>query len=304
MPTGRRRKASRNLPKEITLTEYLQLADGRIAYDVSGDGPLIVCAPGMGDIRQSYRFLSPILVDAGYRVATVDLRGHGESSDVWPSYGQIAMGQDMAALIRHLGGPAIVIGQSFTPDSALVAATELPRQVVATVLIAPWAGAPRLNPLLGALQAAVVRVPRFWCMFYASLYPGTKPDDFDRYLAAVKASLSGKGGTRGLISVANPRSRDAAAYRSLPAQPALILMGDKDPDFKDPRGEAEAMAAGLTCPVEIAMIAGAGHYPQAQTAEATGAAIQSFLQRRIAGSTSDRALVDTCSGADLGGYGQ
>jgi pimeloyl-ACP methyl ester carboxylesterase len=185
------------------MTEYLQLADGRIAYDVSGDGPLVVCAPGMGDIRQSYRFLGPILVEAGYRVATMDIRGHGESSGDWPSYGQVARGQDIVALIRHLGGPTIVIGQSCTPDSALVAATELPQQVAATVLIAPWPRRPRLNPLLRAVQAAVVRVPKFWCMFYASLYPGSKPEDFDRYLAAVKASLSGRGGTKGLVAVAN-----------------------------------------------------------------------------------------------------
>jgi pimeloyl-ACP methyl ester carboxylesterase len=210
------------------------------------------------------------------------------------------MGQDMAALIRHLGGPAIVIGQSFTPDSALVAATELPQQVVATVLIAPWARTPRLNPLLRALQAAVVRVPRFWCMYYASLYPGAKPEDFDRYLASVKATLSGKGGTKGLIAVANPRSRDAAAYRSRPAQPALIVMGDKDPDFKDPRVEAEAMAAGLSGPVEIAMIAGAGHYPQAQAAEATGAAILAFLRIRRGGSAREGALVDRGSSTEFG----
>ena len=33
----------------------------------------------MGDLRSVYRFLAPELVGAGYRVATMDLRGHGDS---------------------------------------------------------------------------------------------------------------------------------------------------------------------------------------------------------------------------------
>jgi pimeloyl-ACP methyl ester carboxylesterase len=243
----------------------------------------------MGDIRQSYRFLVPILVEAGFRVATMDIRGHGESSRDWPSYGQIAIGQDMVALVRHLGGPAIVIGQSFTPDSALVAASELPDQVAATVLIAPWARTRRPNPLMRLAQAACLRVPRLWCMFYSSLYPGTKPDDFATYLGALRASLSGSGGTRGLVAVADPRSRDAAAYRSRPAQPALIVMGERDPEFKEPRAEAGAMAADLSCPVEIAIIPAAGHYPQAQAPTATGAVIAAFLLRWLVAPRSDLA---------------
>ncbi len=41
------------------MTQFLDLKDGRLAYDVTGTGPLIVLAPGMGDRRQAYRFLAP-----------------------------------------------------------------------------------------------------------------------------------------------------------------------------------------------------------------------------------------------------
>ena len=60
-------------------TEYVDVAGGRIAYEVVGYGPLVVLSPGMGDTRSSFRFLAPLIVNAGYRVASVDLRGHGES---------------------------------------------------------------------------------------------------------------------------------------------------------------------------------------------------------------------------------
>lgn len=265
------------------MTDLLNVPGGRIAYDVTGDGPLVLCAPGLGDLRQSYRFLVPALAEAGYRVATMDLRGHGESSRGWNSYSQVSLGHDMSALIRHLGGgPAVIIGQSFTPDSALVAATEHPDEVVGTVLIAPWARQPTLNVVMTSFVAAVVRSPTLWTMFYASLYPGAKPADFNSYRSALKASLRGKGGTAALTAMANPANKDAAPYRRRPNQPALIVMGTKDPDFTDPRDEAEAMAAELSTDPEIVMIDDAGHYPHAQAPNDTTVAIITFLERILA----------------------
>lgn len=260
------------------MTEFLDVPGGTIAYDVTGEGPLVLCAPGMGDLRQSYRFLVPVLTDAGFRVATMDLRGHGESTRGWDSCGQVALGHDMVGLVRHLGGPAVVVGQSFTPDSALVAAAALPEDVRGTVLLAPWAHTPRLNPLLSLLQRAVVRVPRLWVMFYKSLYRGPRPADFDGYLRGLTASLRGRAGMAALAAMADPGGRDASGDRSRPTQPALIVMGAEDPDFTDPRAEAETMAGDLSGPVQIAMIDGVGHYPQAEAPAATGAAMVAFLR--------------------------
>ena len=56
-------------------TRFLDRGAGRIAYDVIGNGPLVVAVPGMGDLRSTFRHLVPALVDAGFRVATMDLRG-------------------------------------------------------------------------------------------------------------------------------------------------------------------------------------------------------------------------------------
>ena len=58
-------------------TSYLSCPEGRIGYDVAGDGSLVILVPGMGDLRAGYRFLAPGLRAAGYRVACTDLRGHG-----------------------------------------------------------------------------------------------------------------------------------------------------------------------------------------------------------------------------------
>jgi alpha-beta hydrolase superfamily lysophospholipase len=70
-------------------TTYLARPEGRIGYDVGGQGPLVVLVPGMGDLRRAYRFLAPGLREAGYRVACTDLRGHGDSDATFSSYGDV-----------------------------------------------------------------------------------------------------------------------------------------------------------------------------------------------------------------------
>jgi pimeloyl-ACP methyl ester carboxylesterase len=130
------------------MTEYLDVTGGRIAYEVTGDGPLVVLAHGMGDTRHSFRFLVPPLAAAGYRVAAADLRGHGESSTGWPSYTRTDTAGDLVALIAQLGGPAVIVGHSFAGGSATIAAADAPEQVSAIVEVDPFTLVPKLS--LGA----------------------------------------------------------------------------------------------------------------------------------------------------------
>lgn len=74
-------------------TQFLAVAGGQIAYDDSQTGrALVVLVPGFGDTRRSYRFLRPRVAGAGYRVVTMDLRGHGETTVPWRDYTQTAGG--------------------------------------------------------------------------------------------------------------------------------------------------------------------------------------------------------------------
>ena len=86
------------------MTEFVDVRGGRIAYEVTGSGPLVVLSQGIGVRRQDHRFLAPMLAQAGYRVAAADLRGHGESSMVWPSITRTA--GHLAASELHRGNDA------------------------------------------------------------------------------------------------------------------------------------------------------------------------------------------------------
>ena len=126
------------------MTEFTDIEGGRIAYDVTGQGPLVVLSHGIGDRRQVYRFLAPRLAQAGYRVAAADLRGHNEFSMGWKSVtGKDAISRtdiagDLLALIRHLGGPAVIVGHSISGGAATIAAAMEPELVSGIVEINPF----------------------------------------------------------------------------------------------------------------------------------------------------------------------
>ena len=113
----------------MSQVQFLDRTEGKIAYEISGDGgPLVVCAPGMGDLRSVYRFVVPTFEEHGYRVVTMDLRGMGDSSVDWSDYSESAIGSDIVALVKHLdAGSAILIGNSISAGAAVWAAAEAPQ---------------------------------------------------------------------------------------------------------------------------------------------------------------------------------
>lgn len=263
-------------------TQFLPRFGGRIAYDdTGGPGPLVLCAPGMGDVRGVYRFLTPKLVAAGYRVVTMDIRGHGESSADWPDYTPRAAGEDMIALLRHLAaGPAVVVGESFTPASAIWAAAQAPELVAGIVLCAPFASDPKPNPFVKVLAALVTRFPALWVRFYRSLYPVAPPADLPAYLDALRANLAEPGRMAALRAMARAPKAECNDRIGEVACPVLIVMGTKDPDFPDPAAEA-GLIADRAADATVVMV-DAGHYPPAERPDATAAALLRFLARLAA----------------------
>jgi len=81
---------------------FLDRPEGRIAYEVAGSGPLVVCVPGMGELRSSYRHTVPALVAVGFSVATVDLRGHGDSDATFTAYDDVLREARFVEPVRFL----------------------------------------------------------------------------------------------------------------------------------------------------------------------------------------------------------
>lgn len=262
------------------MTQYLDVPGGTLAYQEEGSGPLVLLAPGLGDLRQQYRFLAPQLAEAGYRSVSVDLRGHGESSVGWPAHDASSVGGDLLALIDHLGGaPAAVVGNSFAAGAAVWAATEAPEAIRRLVLIGPFVREHELGVGMRLAMRLAFAGPwkvRAWDAYFASLFPSRKPPDLTEYRRRLRANLAEPGRFVALKAmmwredgpVIEGRLREVRA-------PALVVMGSKDPDFPDPAEEARWIAEQVGG--DVALIEGAGHYPHVEMPDSTVPLIEDFL---------------------------
>lgn len=266
-------------------TQTFQRPEGTLAYtDYGGSGEVVLMLPGMGALRSEYRYLAPSVSQAGFRAVTVDLRGQGESSVPWPAYDVPSVGADILALVEHLGGgPAHVIGTSFAPGAAVWAAAERPEAIRSLVLIGAFVREAKINPLMRGALWLMMHGPwrvRMWGTFYDRLYPSQKPPDYADYKAELLENLAQPGRFEAVRALGDS-SRDPSEERlgRLKA-PVLVVMGTKDPDFPDPVAEARYIAEQTSG--QLALIEGAGHYPQTEMPEKTAAIVIDFLKQSAA----------------------
>jgi pimeloyl-ACP methyl ester carboxylesterase len=251
----------------MTSSQFVERPEGRIAYDVTGPcaGPLVVCLPGMGELRSSYRHLVPLLVEHGYRVACLDLRGHGDSDATFTAYDDEALASDALALVEELGGPAYLVGNSMGAGAAVIAAAERPGSVLGLALLGPFVR----NPQAGRLATLLFRLtlikpwgPAAFLAYYPRWTPGAKPEGYDEHTAAVRENLRRPGHWKAFVRTTRTTHAPAEARLGRVTAPAVVVMGTDDIDWPDP--EAEARWVGGTLGAEVLMADGVGHYPQAQ----------------------------------------
>jgi pimeloyl-ACP methyl ester carboxylesterase len=259
---------------------FLSRPGGRVAYDVAGEGPLVVCIPGMGDLRQTYRHLAPALVLAGYRVATFDLRGQGDSDTTFDAYDVAAAASDARALIAELGGdPAVVVGSSMGSSAAALLAAENPELVSGLVLTGPFlrdGAAPRWKQV--AFRLALARPWRLaaWRAWLPKLYAGSTPADHAAYVARVVEALRRPGALAAFGRTTRSSHAGTEARLGDVRAPALVVMGRLDPDFPDPVAEAEWAAAAVRGSALV--VDEAGHYPASQRPDVVVPAVLDFLR--------------------------
>ncbi|AOT61547.1 alpha/beta hydrolase [Streptomyces fradiae] len=272
------------------MTEFLDVDGGTIAYEVAGAGPLVVLAHGMGDHRDAYRAVVPRLVAAGYRVAAVDLRGCGESSTDWPDWSRAAIAGDLLAVIRHLGGPAVLVGHSISGGAATIAAAREPELVGAVVELAPFTRRQTVGwgdlrsrrwrqGMLRLLGATVLGSVPLWRSYLEAAYPGVRPAHFAERLDRVEAMLREPGRMKALRAMGRTTPADAGAQLGRVRCPVLVVMGTDDPDWADPRAEGTAVVGELPPGLgRLDMIEGAGHYPHDQYPDQVVSLMLSFLR--------------------------
>ena len=269
---------------------FVDADGGQLAVDVQGEGPLVICSPGMGDFRDAFAPLAEHLVARGYRVASVDLRGHGDSTLGFTSYGDEATAGDLLAVVDAIGGgPAVLVGASMSAAAAVIAAGRRPDKVNGLILLGPYLRNGGGKTVRRLLHVALTKPwgPSIWRLYAAKLWPGLGKDAAKR--AARSRSLLTRPGRWPPFHATSDVDHDVVApWIGRVQAPVLVVIGDADPDWKCPLEEAAWVASNFAG-AETVVAHGAGHAPMLERPEIVNPAVLGILQKLHHPNASPRA---------------
>ncbi len=216
------------------------------------------------------------------RVATVDLRNHGDSPrDARMDYP--AMADDLAGLIADLGGQVDLVGHSMGGKASMVTALRHPELVRRLVVmdIAPIAYGHDQTPLIDAMErldlagldrrseadaalSADIPDPGVRAFLLQSLDLKARPPTWRLNLPVLRAAMP--------ALVGWPDDIPAGTFQG----PALVMAGTQS-DYVGPEGE-RAVRRYLP-QARMLRIKGAGHWLHADAPEAVAEALSVFLNR-------------------------
>lgn len=257
----------------------IETEGGVLAVEVEGSGPLVVCAPGLGDTRDAYAPVAAQLRAKGYTTALMDVRGHGDSTSTFARFGDEATADDFILIVEKLNmGPAVLAGDSFSAGSATIAAGKRPDLVNGIVLCGPFLRNP-VGPVLIAITKMLFWRPwgpMMWKMYSKTLWPGLG-DKVGERAAKSTASLTRPGHWAAFqATLAGCDHSVVGPWISKVSAPVLVVIGDKDPDWSDPLKEAEWVASNFK-EVESVTVHGAGHAPMLENPEVVGSSMLKYL---------------------------
>ncbi len=129
--------------------------DTEIRFHVAGQGKLVILMHGWPEQSFSWRHQVPALVAAGYRVATVDMRGYGASAkpEDPAAYRLNTIAQDIGAVADALGAERwVTVGHDWGAIAAWRTALFYPQRVEAVFCMSvPHSGPPPI-PFLQILD--------------------------------------------------------------------------------------------------------------------------------------------------------
>jgi len=199
-------------------TGYAPVNGLEMYYEVHGTGaPLVLAHGGLGSVDMFGGVLSALAKTR--RVIAVELQGHGHTADIARPLSYEAFGDDLAALITHLGvGPADVMGYSLGAGAALRTAIQHPevvgRLVVASTPCRRDGWYPEVTAAMSQMNASLAepmkQSPIYQC--YARIAP--RPADWP--------VLVGKLGD--MLRKDYDWSKDVAAIKA----PTMLVFGDAD----------------------------------------------------------------------------
>ncbi|CAK7207194.1 hypothetical protein SEUCBS139899_010002 [Sporothrix eucalyptigena] len=270
--------------------QYIENGGGKLVVEVRGSAtaPLIICSPGIGDFREAYYPVADQLVAAGYRIALLDLRGQGDASIEFSRYGDAETASDfikVAETLLQKGQRVVLAGASMSGGAATIAAGQRPDLVAGVVTLGGFLRNGSAGPVLRFIMNLMFLRPWgpwMWKMYSATLWPGLGADASKARAQKSADSLTRPGRWAAFQTLMGTldHDKDVAPYLPKVAKvPALIVVGDKDPDWSKPLEEAAWVATQFAPSPATTTLAvpGAGHAPQFENPEVVGPEVVRFV---------------------------
>jgi pimeloyl-ACP methyl ester carboxylesterase len=241
------------------------------------DGEPLVLVHGYSDSSHSFSQLLPLL-DPGYRVHAIDLRGHGGSDRPADGYGIDSLAADVVSFLDAVGiARADLVGHSLGTLVARRVAETRPDRVDRLVLIGA-ARAP-VNDDVRGLRAEVMELDEttlseFAREFQLSTVHTGMPDGFLDRVVEVSRSMP-LHAWQGVIEGLAVFDDDADLARI--AAPTLLLWGQHDAYFG--RDEQEWLARSIPR-ARLHIYPDSGHNPHWEIPDIVARDIQAFLADR------------------------
>jgi pimeloyl-ACP methyl ester carboxylesterase len=163
------------------------VADGiHYYYEIHGKGePLLVLHGGLMSIDLSSQVLEALALER--QVIAVDLQGHGRTTLGERPIDLIAIGNDLAMVLKQLGYDSVdVMGYSFGGGAAFRLAVQHPALVRRLVLVStPFAQDgffPEMLPQQAAVGAGLLETMKPSPMYQSYVRVAPRPEDFPRLL--------------------------------------------------------------------------------------------------------------------------
>ncbi|KAA3641146.1 MAG: alpha/beta hydrolase [Armatimonadetes bacterium] len=276
-----------------------------LALDDSGDGHPILLIHGFPELAYSWRHVTPVLADAGYRSIAYDRRGTGESSgpDEIDAYSLEHQVRDAIGILDRLGiDRAALVGHDWGSIIAYATALRHPDRISHVVsLNVPYRGHPPGFPPIDVLRTKFADRYGYVLTF---LEPGAAEARFeanpDEWLHRMINGVAGRddfltdgeyaffrdafveSGMAGQLNVYRNIDRNQVDFADLAGasltQPTLMVTTDLDPVL--PASGAAHMSE-FVPDLEIAHIENCGHWTAQERPAQTNAVLLDWLGRWI-----------------------
>jgi pimeloyl-ACP methyl ester carboxylesterase len=265
-------------------TEYLELEDTWVRYNVIGGGPPVLLVHGWLSSSRIWEQLAPRLAQR-FTVYTLDLVGFGESDKPLSGYGVRNGGRLLYAFCAHFGLTRTgVIGHDLGGAMAVKLAADHPDVVGRLVLVATpadedqidlptplWlATLPVIGPIFYALGRAAAPVRKLWMRPFVA-----DPGDLTEEVVEDAGRSTPAAASQTLSISRREIARGRLVRQARIIKTPLLLVAGEDDQIVDPQA-VSAWAASVD-QAEICLLDACGHLPMIERTAEFNAQVLAFL---------------------------